>query len=108
MTNINFWDADSDELILSTTIKRNNSVMEVAVREGVEGIVAECGGSMSCGTCHVFADPAESALFEEKDPSEEEMLVEIDCRTGNSRLSCQMVLLADTDATANVRVPALE
>lgn len=108
MTQVTFWDADSGELILTAPIKRNDSVMEVAIREGVEGIIAECGGSMSCGTCHVFADPAESSHFEEKDISEEDMLVEIEGRQPNSRLSCQMLLLADTDATLNVRVPAAE
>ena len=31
-----------------------DSVMEVAVRNGLPGIVAECGGSLACSTCHVF------------------------------------------------------
>lgn len=31
----------------------SGSVMELAVRLGVAGIEGQCGGSMSCGTCHV-------------------------------------------------------
>ncbi|WP_227468141.1 2Fe-2S iron-sulfur cluster-binding protein [Microbacterium sp. YJN-G] len=105
MAEINFWDAETDDLILTADIRRNDSVMEVAVRAGVEGIIAECGGSMSCGTCHVYAAPEESALFEEKDSSEDEMLAEIENCAANSRLSCQMILV-QAEGTANVRVPA--
>ena len=28
-----------------------HSIMEGAVRNGIEGIVAECGGSATCATC---------------------------------------------------------
>ena len=38
-----------------------DSVMETAVRNGVPGIVAECGGSLSCATCHVFVAPDDLA-----------------------------------------------
>ena len=42
-----------------TTIdgRPGDSVMETAVRNGVPGIVGECGGSLSCATCHVFVAP---------------------------------------------------
>ena len=44
----------------STTLEARlgDSVMEVAVKHGVEGIVAECGGACSCATCHVYVDEA--------------------------------------------------
>jgi 2Fe-2S ferredoxin len=64
------------------------SVMEGAVDRGIEGIVAQCGGSCSCATCHVYvvsghvAEPAEEEL---------EMLEMVAAeRRPNSRLSCQL------------------
>ncbi len=33
------------------------SVMEAARQAGIGGIVAICGGSMMCGTCHVVVSP---------------------------------------------------
>ncbi len=32
------------------------SVMEIAVQDGVPGIVAECGGAGACATCHIYID----------------------------------------------------
>jgi len=34
------------------------SVMEGAKKNEIPGIDADCGGGCSCGTCHVFVDPA--------------------------------------------------
>ena len=43
-----------------TTIsgRPGDSIMETAVRNGVPGIVGECGGSLSCASCHVYVDEA--------------------------------------------------
>lgn len=70
-----------------------DSVMQTAVRNGVTGIVAQCGGELSCATCHVFVDGDELAGLPEPGEDEDDMLegtaVE---RAENSRLSCQLVL----------------
>jgi 2Fe-2S ferredoxin len=68
-----------------------DSVMETAVRNGVPGIVAECGGSLSCATCHVFVDEAEAGQLPPMEEMEDEMLwgAAVD-RQDNSRLSCQI------------------
>lgn len=70
-----------------------DSVMETAVRNGVPGIVAECGGSLSCATCHVFVDPVDFASLPPMEDMEDEMLygTAVD-RAENSRLSCQLRL----------------
>lgn len=70
-----------------------DSVMETAVRNGVPGIVGECGGSLSCATCHVFVSPETQEIVGGLGDLEDEMLdgtaVE---REQNSRLSCQLKL----------------
>jgi 2Fe-2S ferredoxin len=72
--------------------------METAVRNGVPGIVGECGGSLSCATCHVFVDETDLAELGGPGEMEDEMLygtaVE---RRGNSRLSCQIKLDPGSD-----------
>ena len=81
-----------------------DSVMETAMRHGVDGIVAECGGSLSCATCHVFVDSVEGGELPEMSEMEDEMLwgTAVD-REDDSRLSCQLVLQEDTDV--HVRTP---
>ncbi len=69
------------------------SVMQVAMVNGIEGIVAECNGNAACATCHVYIDEA----FRERLPAildnEEDMLdfTAAERRPG-SRLSCQVKL----------------
>ena len=72
--------------------------METAVRTGVEGIVAECGGSLSCATCHVIVDPDVFASLPEMEPLEVEMLygTAVD-REETSRLCCQIKVTEDFD-----------
>ncbi|MBF6353081.1 2Fe-2S iron-sulfur cluster binding domain-containing protein [Nocardia higoensis] len=75
-----------------------DSVMSTAVKNGVNGIVGQCGGTLSCATCHVYLDHKELALFPEPSEDEDDML---DCtasdREDNSRLSCQLTLSDGTD-----------
>jgi ferredoxin, 2Fe-2S len=75
-----------------------DSVMETAVRHGVVGIVAECGGSLSCATCHVYVDEADLAGLPEPDEMEDEMLYGAAAeRLPNSRLSCQLRVTEGVD-----------
>ena len=67
------------------------SVMENAVKNGIEGIVGECGGAMICATCHVYVDPAFLDLLDPIGEEQEEMLGATAAeRKPNSRLSCQI------------------
>lgn len=81
-----------------------DSVMEVAVRNGLTGIVAECGGSLACSTCHVFVRLEDLDGLTPMSELEDEMLdgtiVE---REENSRLSCQIKL--DEDVHLYVHTP---
>jgi 2Fe-2S ferredoxin len=81
--------------------RTGSTVMEAAVKHGVPGIVAECGGGLSCATCHVyvaaeFADAAGTA-----GDFEDEMLEDaVAERRPSSRLSCQIILTDDLDGLA--------
>ena len=80
-----------------------DSVMATAVRNGLTGIIGQCGGALSCATCHVFLDEGELHLYPEMDEMEDEML---DCaavdRETNSRLSCQLELREGVDLHVTV------
>jgi 2Fe-2S ferredoxin len=83
----------TDHVGQSRTVEANpgDSVMETAVRNGVPGIVAECGGSLSCATCHVFVDTADLESLPPMEEMEDEMLWgAAEDRRENSRLSCQL------------------
>lgn len=74
-----------------------STVMEAAIRNGVPGILAECGGACACATCHVYVDEAFMPLVGEPEPMEEDMLdFAFDVRS-NSRLSCQIRVRENLD-----------
>lgn len=80
-----------------------DSVMQIAVRNGVPGILAQCGGTLSCATCHVYVDPEDLGGFAEVSEFEDEMLDTTACdRADNSRLSCQLVLTELQDVRVRV------
>ncbi|MFT3817538.1 MAG: 2Fe-2S iron-sulfur cluster-binding protein [Rubrivivax sp.] len=69
------------------------SLMQAATGHGIDGIVAECGGSGICATCHVYVDPAWAAKLPPPEPHEQDMLeVTAAERRPTSRLSCQIRL----------------
>jgi 2Fe-2S ferredoxin len=79
-------------------IKEGRSVMEGALREGVDGIVAECGGQCNCGTCHVYVEEARLGELPPRSETEDAMLDGVACeRRANSRLSCQIRVTPELD-----------
>lgn len=96
MPQITYTDCDGQVRTVTATV--GDSVMETAVRNGVPGIVAECGGSLSCATCHVIVDPTDFATLPEMAAMEDEMLygTAVD-REETSRLSCQISITDDMD-----------
>ncbi|AEH09450.1 MULTISPECIES: 2Fe-2S iron-sulfur cluster-binding protein [Protofrankia] len=73
------------------------TVMDGSVRNNLPGIVAECGGSCSCATCHVYVDPESQAFFDEMTDEERELLEFADGAQDNSRLSCQLVITGECE-----------
>jgi 2Fe-2S ferredoxin len=82
-----------------------STVMATAVAHGVPGIVAECGGSAMCATCHVYVDEDSLALLPPLSEVEDAMLASAASeRRDNSRLGCQLVLDAGIDSLV-VNIP---
>nr|WP_314258875.1 2Fe-2S iron-sulfur cluster-binding protein [uncultured Devosia sp.] len=71
-------------------------VMEV-IRDWGLDIKAECGGAMSCATCHVYVDPAWLDAVGAPSDEEEDMLDSVGDVKSNSRLSCQILCSDELD-----------
>ncbi len=96
MPQVTYTDCEGQVRTVQATV--GDSVMETAVRNGVPGITAECGGSLSCATCHVIVDPEDFASLPEMEPMEDEMLYGTsEDREETSRLSCQIKVTEDMD-----------
>ena len=69
------------------------NLMLGAAAHGIDGIVGDCGGAMSCATCHVIVDDQFAALLPAPDDTESQLLdFTAAPREANSRLSCQIVM----------------
>ena len=80
------------------TGKPGDSLMQAAVAAGVDGIAADCGGLLTCATCHVVVpEPWRSAL--PPVAAEENTMLDFTATTRceGSRLSCQIVLSTALD-----------
>ncbi|ATI80660.1 2Fe-2S iron-sulfur cluster-binding family protein [Sphingobium yanoikuyae] len=73
------------------------SVMEIARRNGVEGIIGECGGCCACATCHLYVDDEWRAAAGPPSADEADMLEFAYDRRSQSRLSCQIRLRPELD-----------
>lgn len=70
------------------------TLMEALRDNGVDELLALCGGCCSCATCHVFIDHFEGEPFSDVGEDENDLLDSSNSRTGASRLSCQLPLTA--------------
>ena len=73
------------------------SVMEGAVTAGIAGIDADCGGQLSCATCHVYLGEAWVGLVPAPSEEEDALLDFAAERQPNSRLSCQIIVKPELD-----------
>jgi len=89
MPKVTYRQADGRETTVDVPV--GWSLMEAAIHNDVDGIVAECGGGCACATCHVYVDEADLARLPAISDMEGDML---ECtaaeRKSGSRLSCQL------------------
>ena len=82
------------------------NLMEAAVANNVPNVVGECGGCLSCATCHVYVDEAWHATTGGAGEIEDGMLEATPApRQATSRLSCQITATAELDGLV-LHVPA--
>lgn len=78
-------------------VSPGTTLMQAAVDNGIEGIVAECGGCCSCATCRCYIDSEWADRLEPPSDMEQAMLAGEDHGQANARLSCQITLTEDLD-----------
>lgn len=94
MPKITYIQPDGAQTVLE--VANGTTLMHAALSNGLQGIVAECGGSAMCATCHVYVDPARAESLPPVNAVEDEMLDSVaDERKENSRLSCQLSVTPD-------------
>ncbi|MES2292730.1 MAG: 2Fe-2S iron-sulfur cluster-binding protein [Pseudomonadota bacterium] len=90
MIEITFLQSDGSRQTVYATA--GFTLMETAVRNGVRGIDADCGGACACATCHVHISEAWRARLKPPQPLELSML-EFAAEGGpDSRLACQIAI----------------
>ena len=96
MPRVTYKSQDGKETTLDIDV--GTSVMQAAVFNGLDGIVAECGGSCMCATCHVYVREDQLNLCPPLETDEDAMLEgTASPRLPNSRLSCQLVVSEQMD-----------
>ena len=95
MATIHYITSDGEKH--SVEVDNGYSVMEGAVSNNIDGIIAECGGACACATCHVYVDEAWREAVGEPETMEEDMLDFAHDQQPNSRLSCQIKIRPELD-----------
>lgn len=97
MITIQFVPADS-VAPLQVQCKTGQSLMQAAMAANVDGIEADCGGLLTCATCHVYVREPHAGQLAPASNDELGMLEFTTApRKRNSRLSCQIELTEALD-----------
>ncbi|GHE56623.1 (2Fe-2S) ferredoxin [Camelimonas fluminis] len=95
MPSVTYVDADGERRTVEAA--PNATVMEVALKHDIPGIIGECGGACACATCHVYVDDEWTDRVGPAEDMEQGMLdFAFDVRE-NSRLSCQIFMTPELD-----------
>ncbi|PKP99818.1 MAG: hypothetical protein CVT74_06525 [Alphaproteobacteria bacterium HGW-Alphaproteobacteria-13] len=102
MPKINYITADGEHQVVD--VPTGWSLMEGAVKNGLNGILADCGGFCTCSTCQVIIDGEWAERVPPRTGDEEEMLEFAADPQPGSRLSCQITVTDELDGM-EVRLP---
>ena len=81
------------------------TLMEVAIKNDIKAISADCGGACACATCHVYVDEEWKDKLPAKEDGEEDMLDMAFEPKQSSRLSCQLTVSDELDGLV-VNIPS--
>ncbi len=102
MARITYVEANGIQHVVD--VEMGLTLKEGAVRNGIPGILAECGGSCACGTCRVYVDEPWRERTGVPSEIEEATMEALDDVTPGRRLSCQINITAELDGLI-VRMP---
>lgn len=95
MPKITFISHDGSEHAVESQL--GQTVMQAAINNLVPGLIADCGGSCACATCHVYIEAPWDKLIPEPSKDEREM---VECALHiqtSSRLACQVIITPELD-----------
>lgn len=95
MIRLTFVSTDTQRQVIDAEPGAN--LMEVAVANGIDGILGDCGGNLVCGTCHVTIPEHFHALLPAKSQMERDILECVPSPQPHTRLCCQIRLTQDHD-----------
>ncbi len=102
MIQIILFENSSDTQGTPLQVKTGQSLMKAAVSANIDGVAADCGGTLTCATCHVMVREPWLSRLPPMTVDEDNMLdYAASPRLPNSRLSCQIPL---TDALDGMQV----
>jgi ferredoxin, 2Fe-2S len=103
MTEVTFVEPDGNRRVVDAMV--GDTLMMAAMSNLVKGVIGDCGGGLSCATCHVFVDEAWSGAVGGPVDDESDMLeMTAVSATDRSRLSCQ-ILVSEALSGLVVHVP---
>ena len=91
MVQVTFIEADGTRRAIEAPV--GEPLMYPARNAGVKGIIAECGGSAMCATCHCYVvSAAEGALAAPRQDEADTVEFNAHEPRENSRLTCQIIV----------------
>jgi Ferredoxin len=95
MLQVTFIEHDGTAHLVSAPSER--TLMQIALDNGVPGILGDCGGSCSCATCHAYVDARWTDKLPAISETETFMLEGVPDPRENSRLCCQIKMQVALD-----------
>ena len=106
MITIHLQPHDPTQAVHTLQAQPGQSLMQAAVDANLTGIQADCGGLLTCATCHVVVSGDWLAKLPAMTGDEDGMLAfTAQTREPGSRLSCQIMLTQELDGL-QVSLPA--